>query len=74
MVAVPVPINRPSWDNENGRYFVRLINAIDLLDYQNGKAKNTIEPKDPAAARKFREMVATLTDNSNPVVMLVELK
>lgn len=64
----------PLWDNENGRYFVRLINAIDLLDYQNGKAKNTIEPKDPAAARKFREMVATLTDNSNPVVMLVELK
>ena len=64
----------PSWDNENGRIFVRLINAIDLLDDQKGMMKNDIPPKDQEAAKKFREMVAGLNENSNPVVMLVELK
>jgi hypothetical protein len=63
----------PSWDNESGHSFVRLINAIDLTDYQKDKSGNTPEPKDAEAAKRFLAMVAGLNENSNPVVMLVEL-
>lgn len=63
----------PGWDNEKGRSFVRLINAIDLIGYQKESAGTKSSVKDPAAAKRFRDMVAGLNENSNPVVMLVEL-
>jgi hypothetical protein len=63
----------PSWDNENGHSFVRLINAIDLMDDQQEKTGKNPEPKDAEAAKRFLTMVAGLKENSNPVVMLVEL-
>jgi hypothetical protein len=62
----------PGWDNEKGHSFVRLFNAIDLIDYQKESSKSILV-KDTVAARKFRSMAAALNENSNPVVMLVEL-
>jgi hypothetical protein len=63
----------PGWDNEKGHSFVRLINAIDLIGYQKETAGTKLPVKDPAAAKRFRDLVAGLNENSNPVVMLVTL-
>ena len=64
----------PGWDNEKGRYFVRLIDAIDLMDYLKNQVNRAVPVKDAEASRRYREMVASLNENSNPVVMLVEVK
>jgi hypothetical protein len=64
----------PSWDNENGHHFIKLLNAIDLSGYQKDASVRGIQPRDPAAAEKFRKMADSLTANSNPVVMMVEIK
>ena len=52
---------------------MRLINAIDLIGYQKEPAGTKLSVKDPAAAKRFRDLVASLNENSNPVVMLVEM-
>lgn len=63
----------PSWDNENGEVFVKLIHAIDLIDYPKSSVPGNPPVKNPAAEASFRSMVAGLTENSNPVVMLVKM-
>lgn len=64
----------PGWDNEKGQTFVRLIHAIDLIDYRKESSGNNFPPKDPEAASRFRSLVAGINQNSNPVVMLVEMR
>jgi len=62
----------PFWDNEGGKSFVRLVNAMDMIDYQ--KARDKVPAKSPEQAAKLKELVSKLNDSSNPVLMLVDLK
>ncbi len=64
----------PTWDNEKGRVFVRMIHSIDLLDYQKQKTKPSLPVKDIEAAGRFKSILAAITENSNPIVMLVEMR
>jgi hypothetical protein len=64
----------PFWDNEGGKSFVRLVNAMDMIDYQKAGLRSKIQVKNPDQANRLKELVAKLNENSNPVLMLVDLK
>lgn len=63
----------PSWYSDQGMRFFRLVQAVELI---NGDLKQPrdLQIRDPLASDAFRSMVATLNENSNPVVMIVEMK
>ena len=63
----------PSWYTDKGKRFFRLIQSIDLLDGEISR-NNGIKPKNPQAALDFQKLIASLHENSNPVLMIVEMK
>ncbi len=63
----------PSWYSDKGKRFFKLFQAIDLIDGELDPDKKVVI-KDQAAANHFLEMVANLDKNSNPVLVIVEMK
>ena len=64
------------WPNQRSagaNTFFTVIQAIDLIS-PDAKKPSGLPVKDPVQAKKLRELVARLTENSNPVLMLVELR
>jgi hypothetical protein len=57
----------------NGRTFVRILQAVDLIA-PDQRVRPVMPVRKPEEQRKLRELVAELTENSNPVIMLVDLK
>lgn len=64
----------PFWDAEKGSVFFRMIPAIDLLNYKNEQLNYQGTPKNPEAARYYKELISKLKEDSNPVLMTVKLK
>jgi hypothetical protein len=64
----------PMWDNEGGREFVGLINAMELIEVTGKSGSGMIPAKFPDKAAALKQLVSSLDENSNPVVMLVELR
>ena len=63
----------PFWYSDKGKRFFELFQAIDLIEGDLAQ-KPGLEIKNPEAALAFNEMVAKLNENSNPVLMIVEMK
>lgn len=63
----------PFWDNWDGKYFIKVIQAWEIIAQINNPDK-VISPKNPQQAEELKKLVDGLTENSNPVLMLVELK
>jgi len=63
----------PSWYSDKGKRFFRLLQTIDLLD-EDFAPKIELEVRDPKAAEAFHKIVSSIHENSNPVLMIVELK
>jgi hypothetical protein len=63
----------PQDGSGSGKTFIEVIQAIDLIDPAEGRPAN-LPVRNPEAAKKLRELVSKLTENSNPVLMLVDLK
>lgn len=64
----------PFTDNEGGRQFVRVIDAIDFIDYIKKTKPSAVPLKKPDQAAELKKLIGRLNENSNPVVMLVTLK
>lgn len=64
----------PFTDNEGGRQFVRVIDAIDFIDYGTKTKPSPVPLKKPDQAAELKKLISSLNENSNPVVMLVTLK
>ncbi len=64
----------PFWDNEGGKTFVRLVNALDMIDYQKTAIRKKVPVKSLEQAARLKYLVSELNENSNPVLMLVDLK
>ncbi len=63
----------PFWYSDQGNRFFELFQAIDLISGELFQDE-AIEIRNPAAAADFRKLVATLNENSNPVLMIVEME
>lgn len=63
----------PYWYSDNGKRFFGILQAVDLIERAGG-AEADIEIRDQVAARKYQDIIAKLNENSNPVLMIVELK
>ena len=64
----------PFIDNEGGRQFVRVIDAIDFIEYGTKAKPSPVPLKKPEQAAELKKLVSRLNENSNPVVMQVTLK
>jgi len=62
----------PSWDTEDGIRFYKLVQAFEFIDPEF--KPDVDEVKDSEAAAALAALKATLTAESNPVVMIVEVK
>ncbi|MBT3241796.1 MAG: 6-bladed beta-propeller [Bacteroidetes bacterium] len=63
----------PFWYTEKGQYFFKLIQSVDLIEGSLEQEKNIVI-KNKEAANRYRVMISNLSTNSNPVLMIVELK
>jgi hypothetical protein len=64
----------PYWDNEGGRNFVKLIDAVDILENVKKTRPGGVAAKFPQKSAAWKKLVAGLSENSNPVVMVVEMQ
>jgi hypothetical protein len=62
----------PYWYCDRGKRFFRLVQAIDFIEMELPVLRNT-PLKDPDALENLRSLQARLKEDSNPVVMVVEL-
>ena len=64
----------PFWDNEGGHTFVRVIPSIDFLQYEASQSNHQGPYTNNTARQKYLSMLSRLKEDSNPVVMLVNLR
>jgi hypothetical protein len=64
----------PFWDAEEGGIYYKMIPAVELLSNDAEQLNYSGSPKNPAKAKEFQDLLKSLKETDNPILMRVQLK